>query len=179
MYIDQCTYLRNQSTIAIQGTNACLDAKINDTLKETYRCDKDGDGIPDVCDNDIDGDGIPNLIGLIAFENKDCSIVIDQNDPKMNINLDMLKKHYQGVCSLDNAPFDSNADQLDLNQDGIGDAQEKAPVLGSGEALDSDGDGIPDAKDLCPAIQETRNGISDEDGCPEIDAELACNEITL
>jgi hypothetical protein len=34
----------------------------------------DKDGIPDVCDDDIDGDGRPNLIGLLLFENDDCSI---------------------------------------------------------------------------------------------------------
>jgi len=28
MYIDQCTYLRNQATISIKGTDSCLDAKI-------------------------------------------------------------------------------------------------------------------------------------------------------
>jgi len=28
MYIDQCTYLKNQMTIVIKGTDICLDAKI-------------------------------------------------------------------------------------------------------------------------------------------------------
>jgi hypothetical protein len=27
-----------------------------------YKCDKDGDKIPDICDDDIDGDGKKNLI---------------------------------------------------------------------------------------------------------------------
>ncbi|MEI7918830.1 MAG: hypothetical protein WCH65_01065 [bacterium] len=76
------------------------------------------------------------------------------------------------MCSLDNAPFDSNPDQLDLNQDGVGDSQSNKDIIGSGEMIDSDGDGIADNQDLCPTIQETRNGITDEDGCPEVGQDL-------
>ncbi|MFA6256352.1 MAG: thrombospondin type 3 repeat-containing protein [Candidatus Absconditabacterales bacterium] len=175
IYINQCSYLKTQATIAINGTDSCLDAKIQGNLK-SYRCDLDGDGIPDICDSDIDGDGIPNLLGLINFENKDCSYESDPSKPNANLNQEILAKHYQGICSLDNAPFNNNADQLDLNQDGIGDAQIATPILSSGETLDTDGDGIPDIQDLCPTIQETWNGINDEDGCPEIGLELGCNQ---
>lgn len=132
----------------------------------------DKDGIPDVCDDDIDGDGVKNLLGLINFENKDCSYESDPNKPNANLNQEILTKHYQSVCSLDNAPFNSNADQLDLDLDGIGDVQNTTRALGSGEIVDSDGDGIADTQDLCPTIQETRNGITDEDGCPEVDQEF-------
>lgn len=62
MYIDQCTYLKNQATIAINGTDSCLAAKLQGNLKSSYKCDLDGDGIPDMCDSDIDGDGIKNLL---------------------------------------------------------------------------------------------------------------------
>ncbi len=170
IYIDQCSYLKNQATISIQGTNICLDAITQGTL-HTYKCDLDGDGIPDICDIDIDNDGIENLIWLINHENKNCSY------DKANINQEILTKHYQNVCSLDNAPFNYNPDQLDLNLDGIGDAQQMEVNL-SDDILDSDGDGIPDTQDLCPTIQETRNGIQDEDGCPEIGQEINCNPIT-
>jgi PKD repeat protein len=177
MYIDQCSYLKNQATISIAGTDACLDAKINGTLKNEYRCDLDGDGIPDICDTDIDNDGIPNLLSLINFENKNCIYESDPNKPNANINQEVLAKHYQNICSLDNAPFNNNGDQLDLNQDGIGDEQEITPILGSGEVLDSDGDGIPDNEDFCPIIQETWNGITDEDWCPEAGQEMWCNQV--
>jgi len=179
MYINQCTYLQNQATLVINGTDSCLDVKIQGNLKNTYKCDLDGDGIPDICDTDIDGDGVKNLLGIINFENKDCSYVSDPSKPNANLNQEILAKHYQGICSLDNAPFNANPDQLDLNQDGIGDAQQNTPtldlVLGSGEALDTDGDGIPDIQDLCPTIKGTINN----NGCPEIDQELACNQISL
>lgn len=176
IYINQCTYLKNQATIAINGVDSCLDNKIQGTLNSTYKCDLDGDGIPDICDTDIDGDGVPNLLWLINFENKDCSYESDPSKPNANLNQEILWKHYQGVCSLDNAPFNANPDQLDLNQDGIGDVQDTTPILGSGEILDTDGDGIPDSKDLCPTIQETWNGINDEDWCPEIGLEFWCDQ---
>ena len=52
-------------------------------------CDMDGDGIPDICDDDIDGDGVKNLIGLVLFDNPDCSI------DERNINHDLLRQHIQ------------------------------------------------------------------------------------
>jgi hypothetical protein len=130
IYIDQCTYLKNQATLIVNGTDSCLDAKIQSNLKN-YKCDGDGDKIPDVCDTDIDGDGIKNLLGLISFENKDCSYESDSNKANANLNQEILTKHYQSICSLDNAPFNNNPDQLDLNQDGIGDIQDTTPILGS------------------------------------------------
>jgi len=113
---------------------------------------------------------------LIHFENRNCLYESDPSKPNVNLNQEILTEHYQGVCSIDNAPFNSNPDQLDLNQDGIGDVQDTTPILGSGEVIDSDGDGILDTKDLCPTIQETWNGITDEDGCPEVGQEIACKQ---
>lgn len=169
LYIDQCTSLKTQATIAIKWSDMCVDAMRQGTLN-TYTCDMDNDGIPDICDTDIDGDGIQNLLGIINYENTDCTYNI-------NINPSVLKKHYQYICSLDNAPFDNNSDQLDLNLDGIGDAQTQSTYTTLQTAIDSDGDGIPDTTDICPTIQETRNGIEDTDGCPEIGQEIDCNPI--
>lgn len=89
IYINQCTYLKNQATIAVNGTDSCLDAKIQGTLNVAYKCDLDGDGIPDICDTDIDGDGVQNLLGIINFEKKNCSYGSD------NLNQGVLAKHYQ------------------------------------------------------------------------------------
>jgi hypothetical protein len=89
---------------------------------------------------------------------------------------------------LDNAPFDSNADQLDLNGDGVGDADTtiSATNLGaanngnlaemSGSSIldiskDNDGDGVSDLQDLCPTI----NGMGSEDGCPQLGNDVLCN----
>lgn len=175
IYIDQCTYVKNQVSIAIIGTDACLNAKIQGTLKN-YTCDLDGDKIPDTCDSDIDNDGISNLLWLINFENKNCSYESDPNKWNANLNQGILTKHYQNICSLDNAPFNNNPNQLDLNQDGIGDIQDTILIVGSGDIIDTDNDGISDTQDLCPTIQETWNGIYDTDGCPEAGQEFLCNQ---
>jgi hypothetical protein len=37
------------------------------------------------------------------------------------INYDILNKHFQGICSLDNDPFNVNSDQADVNNNNIGD----------------------------------------------------------
>lgn len=170
LYIDQCTYLKNQATIAVKWTDLCLDASIEGTLTTKYKCDLDGDKIPDICDTDIDGDGIQNLLGIINNENEDCSYSTNKNQVTET-------KHYQSICSLDNAPFVSNVDQLDLNLDWIGDIQTETTTNITNEFIDSDRDGIPDTKDICPTIQETRNGIQDTDWCPEIGNEIVCNPI--
>ena len=203
VHIDQCAYLNNQATIAVNGTDNCLDAKLNWTLNTLYKCDLDGDKIPDICDTDIDNDWIKNLLGIINFENKDCSYVSNGNGNSPNtsangnidtingnidtingnLNQRILGEHYQGMCSLDNSPFKNNSDQLDLNQDGIGDSNQDTAGGNTGDnnnnenEIDTDGDGIPDVQDLCPTIQETWNGTTDEDGCPEANQELWCNQI--
>ena len=185
MYINQCSYLKNQATIAVKGIDTCMDALIQGKLQDKYKCDLDGDKIPDICDTDIDNDGVKNLLGLVNFENKNCTYesnpntTNNTNGAQVNLSQDILAAHYQSICSLDNAPFNNNPDQLDLNQDGIGDVQDTTQAIGSGNentVIDTDGDGIPDNQDLCPTIQETWNGITDEDGCPEVGKEITCNQ---
>ncbi|MFA5748328.1 MAG: PKD domain-containing protein, partial [Candidatus Absconditabacterales bacterium] len=180
LYTDnQCTYFNSQATIIINGTDLCLDAKLNGSLNNKFKCDIDKDGIADICDDDIDGDGVKNLIGLIDHENKDCSIQTNNSDfNKNNLDLNLLKKHFQGICSLDNAPFDGNKEQTDLDSNGIGDINNNILNENTDEIIlnkDSDGDGISDIQDECKNNKETYNGISDEDGCPEIGLDLLCN----
>jgi hypothetical protein len=54
---------------------------------------------------------------------------------------------------VDSCPLIANADQADLNQDGIGDACEVAsPIDPLGTAVDNDGDGVADSVDNCDFI---------------------------
>jgi hypothetical protein len=166
VFINQCTYFKAQATITVVGNDICLQAYLDGTLNKKYKCDMDKDGVPDICDDDIDGDGIKNLVGLITHENPDCSI------NQTNVNQELLQKHFQNICSLDNAPFIPNQDQLDLNGDGIGDADMTMSAINPANMLkDSDGDGIPDTQDLCPSI----NGMGSENGCPQIENDILCN----
>lgn len=172
-FLNQCTYLQAQASIAINGTDLCLQAKIHWTLKQSFACDMDTDGIPDICDDDIDGDGIPNLIWLINYETKNCAFTND------NVNLELLDEHFHAICSIDNAPFTANQDQLDLNGDGIGDADTR--FSGAQTNTDTDGDGISDIQDVCPLINGrwTANGCPEIGGCAPIEPatiQAACNQ---
>lgn len=143
-FINQCEQLQSSTTLTIHGNDMCLEAKIGNTLKKAYHCDLDRDSIPDMCDEDIDNDGKPNLLGIITSENASCTYGPD------NTNNDVLSKHFKHICSLDNAPFTSNKEQLDLDGDGMGDVDSGFQNLDI--INDGDQDGIIDAQDLCPSI---------------------------
>ena len=167
--VNKCVALVNQWTVHINSVDVCENAIKNGTLSN-YKCDLDWDKIPDICDDDIDWDGVKNLIWIILYENKDCSIW------ENNINLDLLKKH-QWVCSLDNCFFVSNVSQSDLNNNWIWDQCENdISKLLSSSLLnvnitwsttvsldkDQDWDGVPDSVDACLDIPGNSNN-----GCPE------------
>lgn len=178
--LDQCTQLSAQATLAVGGQDFCLQAKLNGTLLD-FVCDMDKDAIPDICDADIDGDGIPNLLGTINPNNpKTCTYIstLTTNSNQTLINTDLLKIHFKGICTLDNAPYTSNTNQWDQNRNGIGDAMETGfnenTIDWFTPILDTDGDSIPDKDDICPLIPELRNGITDYDWCPELWLEVYC-----
>lgn len=143
-----------QLTLRVLGDSACLD---------TNACDLDGDGVPDVCDDDIDGDGIKNPPGLVLRDHDDCRF--DQE----NIDTSLLQlQRTQPNMERDNCPFVSNTDQQDSDGDNVGDL-----CTWTLDLNDRDGDGIPDDQDACPDAPENYNGIQDADGCPELPSSCA------
>lgn len=76
-----------------------------------------------------------------------------------------------GVCDVDdNCPVDANADQSDLDVDGIGDACDLCQ--GDNSTGDTDGDGVCDDNDFCVGDDSTGDPdhdliCSDLDPCPE------------
>lgn len=60
--------------------------------------------------------------------------------------------------SADNCPNVANADQIDTDNDGLGDACD------TDEVIDTDGDGIEDSYDNCPAVANADQADVDNDG---------------
>jgi len=167
--VNRCVDLINQWTVHINAADVCEAASKKWTLSQ-FKCDMDGDSIPDICDDDIDGDWFKNLLWIITHENQDCSITVD------NVNVEILRKQFW-VCSLDNSPFVENPNQSDLNNNEIWDAWESDIIellnqfwgitssqwSASVIDYDTDQDWIPDSIDQC--VDVPWNSVT---GCPKV-----------
>ena len=109
-------------TQLVIGENICSNLEL---AKKKLHCDMDNDGIPDMCDSDIDGDGVPNLLGIIKYEKPDCKYVME------NMDLQRLKQEFnlsKDGAKVDNCPFMSNSDQIDINENWVGDKCENINI---------------------------------------------------
>ena len=70
------------------------------------------------------------------------------------------------VC--DSCPIDANADQSDVDADGVGDVCDLCPFFPDPTQPDSDGDGAGDGCDVCPAIYNPDQADADNDGLGDL-----------
>ena len=105
--------------------------------------DTDDDGRGDACDADDDGDGVCDPCGGACTG----------------------ERIAEGCTGSDNCPIDSNSDQADLNDNGVGDVCEDRDGDGIPDAEDdSDDDGVLDVLDNCPDDENADQGDGDGDG---------------
>ena len=145
--------------------------------------DIDGDGIGDACDEDIDGDGIKNSSdNCVYVYNPRPSLIQPQSDIDGDGIGDECDEDIDGDGILnadDNCPYKSNPEQLDTDNDNVGDACDICPedsfkatdegICGCGKSeTDSDSDGILDCIDNCPQIFNASQLDSDSDGFGDV-----------
>jgi hypothetical protein len=68
------------------------------------------------------------------------------------------------LSGTDNCPNVVNPDQLDTDDDGIGNACDSCPTVPNPDGADSDGDGTANACDVCPSVPDPAQLDGDHDG---------------
>ena len=112
----------------------------------------DGDSVGDLCDDDDDNDGVADTVDSFPFN------AFLANDPDGD-NVD--SGGALGVVQ-DNCPLVNNSDQVDTDNDSLGDDCDNTP---NG---DSDNDGIDELQDNCPFLANNNQLDSDNDGTGDI-----------
>ena len=138
------------------------------SVSNSDQADLDGDGMGDVCDADDDGDDVADevdcdpLNGSIAFSVGD---VCDDGNP--NTAMDTITMNCMCIGTL-----------IDIDDDGITDAEDNCPSIPNTDQADFDGDGMGDVCDE----DDDNDGELDSTDCDPFDDNVdfspgdACND---
>ena len=128
------------------------DGAVTDETNAVFQLDTDGDGIPDVTDDDDDNDGIPD-----ADENT------NGTDPK-NPDTDG-----DGVNDGQEKKDGTDPKKADTDGDGVSDGREKKDLGTDPNKADTDGDGLTDGEEAGTDIGPDGKVVKDENGKPKVD----------
>ncbi|MBR9871336.1 MAG: hypothetical protein GYB26_09380 [Gammaproteobacteria bacterium] len=126
-------------------------------IANSSQSDRDGNGVGNACDTDADGDGVDDKV--------------EASDGTFSV--------LSVADGGDNCPLQPNANQLDSDDDGLGDACETDGAIW--DQTDRDGDGIANkdlagndiSDDNCPTVANPNQEDSDGDGLGNVcDADM-------
>ena len=177
--------------------DSVLDAVDDLPLNPNESVDTDGDGIGNNADEDDDGDGVDDGDDAFPFDPKesldtDGDGIGNNSDPdddsdgvsdedENTLGTDPLVADTDGdgeKDGADNCPLVDNADQLDTDEDGTGDAcdidddadtildtADNCPLIANTDQLDTDGDKVGD---VCDSDDDGDTILDTADNCPLI-----------
>jgi hypothetical protein len=102
-------------------------------VENSNQADFDDDGVGDACDPNADNDPLADVFDAFTFDNHEW-LDLDNDNVADNVDPDTDN---DGVSNAaDNCPFLSNADQADINNNGVGDACDPVQPANAAPVLD-------------------------------------------
>jgi hypothetical protein len=162
---DVCRFVPSLPVLCVSD-DECADAGGACTLAGVCATDldTDSDGRGDVCDPDDDDDDIcdpctaDGAAGSPICEGSLITLACNGSDNCSTVvNADQIDTDMNGIgdaCDLD----------VDLDGDGVANLNDNCPLVANGDQADFDADGLGDACDVCPAHVDVDQADADLDG---------------
>lgn len=146
----------------------CLTSEELNSIQNFVTGDCDGDGVNDANQiaadlaQDANNNGVVDSCDILSGTSQDC----DNNGVPDEAQPDTDGDGIIDAC--DNAPDDSNPDQMDTDGDGVGDVVDNAPDDPNPDQADTDSDGVPDVVDNAPDVSNPDQADSNGDGIGDV-----------